>query len=63
MDRFNSETHDEHKKRVCNPQEIAECITFENAHDVIHHLVNTDQIAAKAVKDELAYWNDALGTL
>ncbi len=61
--RFESETNDEHKKRTCNPQEIAECITFTNAHDVVHHLVNTDQVAAKAVKAELDYWNDHIGTL
>lgn len=63
LNKRDDETEDEHLARICNPQEIAECITFENAHDVIHHLVNTNQIAAKALKDELAYWNDQLGTL
>ncbi len=63
MERFDSETDEEHKRRVCDPIKIAECITFENSHEIVHHLVNTNQIAAKAVKDELDYWNDRLGSL
>jgi len=61
--RSDTETNHEHKKRTCNVITIAECITFENSHEVVSHIVNTNQIAAKALKDELDYWNDKLGSL
>ena len=61
--KLDSETEDEFLKRVCDPKEIAECITFENANQVVHHLVHINQEAAKAIKNELDYWDDQLGTL
>jgi len=64
MIRDDDETHEEYLEKTCDkPIELANCVTFENANDFVYHLVNSNPIAAKAVKNELEYWNDKLGTL